>query len=126
MRDWLCAAASPAPAARPSVAARARPARRRQAVWQWTRGIDNGPRGFDSSSAMRKPCQVRAALAGEKRADFRGGACAPRRAVRPPRQKRLPEMGKRSEEHTSELQSLMRISYAVFCLKNKTIQNITK
>src|SRR3546814_4912846 len=26
----------------------------------------------------------------------------------------------RSEEHTSELQSLMRISYAVFCLKNKT------
>src|SRR3546814_5486348 len=33
----------------------------------------------------------------------------------------------RSEEHTSELQSLMRISYAVFCLKKKntTTQNIT-
>src|SRR3546814_5088270 len=33
----------------------------------------------------------------------------------------------RSEEHTSELQSLMRISYAVFCLKNKqnTCQNLT-
>src|SRR3546814_8424111 len=30
----------------------------------------------------------------------------------------------RSEEHTSELQSLMRISYAVFCLKKKKIQNI--
>src|SRR3546814_1879798 len=29
----------------------------------------------------------------------------------------------RSEEHTSELQSLMRISYAVFCLKKKTEQN---
>src|SRR3546814_6252419 len=28
--------------------------------------------------------------------------------------------GARSEEHTSELQSLMRISYAVFCLKKKT------
>src|SRR3546814_8345260 len=28
--------------------------------------------------------------------------------------------GTRSEEHTSELQSLMRISYAVFCLKTKT------
>src|SRR3546814_5965662 len=28
--------------------------------------------------------------------------------------------GDRSEEHTSELQSLMRISYAVFCLKKKT------
>src|SRR3546814_7908183 len=30
-----------------------------------------------------------------------------------------PVIGKRSEEHTSELQSLMRISYAVFCLKKK-------
>src|SRR3546814_5719049 len=30
--------------------------------------------------------------------------------------------GVRSEEHTSELQSLMRISYAVFCLKKKTKQ----
>src|SRR3546814_10473465 len=31
----------------------------------------------------------------------------------------------RSEEHTSELQSLMRISYAVFCLKKKTSNNTT-
>src|SRR3546814_8689591 len=31
-------------------------------------------------------------------------------------------LSKRSEEHTSELQSLMRISYAVFCLKKKTTQ----
>src|SRR3546814_8893732 len=30
-----------------------------------------------------------------------------------------PEVEKRSEEHTSELQSLMRISYAVFCLTKK-------
>src|SRR3546814_6320624 len=30
----------------------------------------------------------------------------------------------RSEEHTSELQSLMRISYAVFCLKKKKIKTI--
>src|SRR3546814_9550505 len=29
------------------------------------------------------------------------------------------QTGRRSEEHTSELQSLMRISYAVFCLKKK-------
>src|SRR3546814_3535052 len=29
----------------------------------------------------------------------------------------------RSEEHTSELQSLMRISYAVFCLKKKTLKS---
>src|SRR3546814_4892138 len=32
----------------------------------------------------------------------------------------------RSEEHTSELQSLMRISYAVFCLKNKNYTNQTE
>src|SRR3546814_3619585 len=31
--------------------------------------------------------------------------------------------GLRSEEHTSELQSLMRISYAVFCLKKKKTKN---
>src|SRR3546814_3503454 len=30
----------------------------------------------------------------------------------------------RSEEHTSELQSLMRISYAVFCLKQKTTKQL--
>src|SRR3546814_10266411 len=42
------------------------------------------------------------------------------------RQRDVPEIvddplgpGERSEEHTSELQSLMRISYAVFCLKKK-------
>src|SRR3546814_5591860 len=33
---------------------------------------------------------------------------------------RRPARQYRSEEHTSELQSLMRISYAVFCLKKKT------
>src|SRR3546814_10534585 len=32
----------------------------------------------------------------------------------------------RSEEHTSELQSLMRISYAVFCLKKKKQNNTSK
>src|SRR3546814_6102417 len=44
-----------------------------------------------------------------------------------PMQRRLPKRGftapgqkLRSEEHTSELQSLMRISYAVFCLNKKT------
>src|SRR3546814_9972511 len=34
----------------------------------------------------------------------------------------MPHNMDRSEEHTSELQSLMRISYAVFCLKKKTKQ----
>src|SRR3546814_9153157 len=40
------------------------------------------------------------------------------RQDRPPHRVVRPEL-KRSEEHTSELQSLMRISYAVFCLKKK-------
>src|SRR3546814_3005341 len=38
---------------------------------------------------------------------------------------RLAEAQERSEEHTSELQSLMRISYAVFCLKKKIITKRT-
>src|SRR3546814_4458100 len=36
------------------------------------------------------------------------------------RQRQADAKVRRSEEHTSELQSLMRISYAVFCLKKKT------
>src|SRR3546814_993878 len=43
------------------------------------------------------------------------GPAAVRRAGAADRQRE-----RRSEEHTSELQSLMRISYAVFCLKTKT------
>src|SRR3546814_9124724 len=50
------------------------------------------------------------------------------RAFRPSRLVSIGAMAEtlsRSEEHTSELQSLMRISYAVFCLKKKK-QNNTK
>src|SRR3546814_3867717 len=42
------------------------------------------------------------------------------------RNKLLKSMTDRSEEHTSELQSLMRISYAVFCLKKKKNQQTMK
>src|SRR3546814_8828801 len=41
------------------------------------------------------------------------------------REAMLRDEAMRSEEHTSELQSLMRISYAVFCLKNKKIIKLT-
>src|SRR3546814_20220034 len=61
------------------------------------------------------------------RAGSRGRrASARRRRARPPAPRPRPRgrgssgrcpRGRRSEEHTSELQSLMRISYAVFCLK---------
>src|SRR3546814_2277057 len=57
----------------------------------------------------------------------RGGNCAscsPARFLifRPARQllRKIRRLRLRSEEHTSELQSLMRISYAVFCLKKKS------
>src|SRR3546814_3807780 len=54
-------------------------------------------------------------------ATIRRGACSPARSpIRSPQCEKAPEHG-RSEEHTSELQSLMRISYAVFCLKKKKI-----
>src|SRR3546814_2729000 len=46
-------------------------------------------------------------------------------AVRATMHRRSSRTGPRSEEHTSELQSLMRISYAVFCLKKKKYYNIT-
>src|SRR3546814_9239658 len=50
------------------------------------------------------------------RGDYRLLYVAPERLL-------LPEFRDRSEEHTSELQSLMRISYAVFCLKKKKNDN---
>src|SRR3546814_5989118 len=55
-----------------------------------------------------------------------GGRLRPRRrAARRsrPRQPARCRCHRRSEEHTSELQSLMRISYAVFCLKKKKKKN---
>src|SRR3546814_2871914 len=44
-------------------------------------------------------------------------------AQQPRERRHQPVDAFRSEEHTSELQSLMRISYAVFCLKKKTIND---
>src|SRR3546814_8892488 len=76
-------------------------------------------RGADPVGGLRARCHRGAP---EHRSD-RG---APRRQRNPrrPAQRRLRvQRGRRrdprSEEHTSELQSLMRISYAVFCLKKK-------
>src|SRR3546814_2194231 len=57
-------------------------------------------------------------LPGVERRRARGGGDDPRGG------ERTPALGVRSEEHTSELQSLMRISYAVFCLKKKQADRI--
>src|SRR3546814_1094240 len=64
-------------------------------------------------------CSTASPLSNRRRYDFFNG---PRNVGRPAgldRQRRGHALGHRSEEHTSELQSLMRISYAVFCLKKK-------
>src|SRR3546814_3195208 len=53
----------------------------------------------------------------------RDGGARPRLPREPTGRRGRPESGDRSEEHTSELQSLMRISYAVFCLKKKRAKN---
>src|SRR3546814_2658989 len=50
---------------------------------------------------------------------LRGCADSVSERLRQPRRPGGSARGNRSEEHTSELQSLMRISYAVFCLKKK-------
>src|SRR3546814_7876475 len=77
------------------------------------------PRALRASPAgrpvVRGGADPAAALAVRpRRAGARDARIDPR-PVRPPARARH-----RSEEHTSELQSLMRISYAVFCLKKKT------
>src|SRR3546814_6861558 len=75
-------------------------------------GLPGGLFGTSSSHDHSLPASKRVAL---------GRRAAP--ALVPPTVSRLiPSRGcvpSRSEEHTSELQSLMRISYAVFCLKKK-------
>src|SRR3546814_8905976 len=55
-----------------------------------------------------------------RRAQRAGGLFEVARRLLHDRQRTLHVLAFRSEEHTSELQSLMRISYAVFCLKKKT------
>src|SRR3546814_3418557 len=74
--------------------------------------------GGDRVRRVRAPVERRPQLPGladllrsRRVADRRQRSRRPRRHRDPP--------GGESEEHTSELQSLMRISYAVFCLKKK-------
>src|SRR3546814_2033002 len=61
------------------------------------------------------------------RATVRATARRPSRSAESPAARRRPRRTRpRSEEHTSELQSLMRISYAVFCLKKKNTKQKRK
>src|SRR3546814_7442138 len=67
---------------------------RRKSLGSRSRGNDGEERGAVRSEERARPPRLRRAVHGRQRL-------------------------RRSEEHTSELQSLMRISYAVFCLKKK-------
>src|SRR3546814_3122575 len=78
-------------------------------------GIDAGRRAREGGPQAR---HVRRAEAVGRAAEGRGARAGPCRSRPGPRLCR-------SEEHTSELQSLMRISYAVFCLKKKKHENQT-
>src|SRR3546814_10267761 len=77
----------------------------------WQGACRSGHGNDPASDRGRRPCRA-----------FADRGRAP--AVRPTRRRGIP--GSRSEEHTSELQSLMRISYAVFCLKKKRCHNNKK
>src|SRR3546814_19436195 len=82
-----------------------------------------GDRGAHRSSRTRPGAGVRrgGALAGRGRRLARQPALRGWREAADLRRRSSP----RSEEHTSELQSLMRISYAVFCLKKQTHKDNT-
>src|SRR3546814_2332507 len=77
--------------------------------------------GLAHAAAPRHPARDRADNAARVGADRRGDVPAVRRALCDDagRSRAVDRHHPRSEEHTSELQSLMRISYAVFCLKKK-------
>src|SRR3546814_4198290 len=74
---------------------------------------------FPYTTLFRSITQVPPTLCSSATATRAPCAAATRAARTPPDP--APMTNRRSEEHTSELQSLMRISYAVFCLKKKNI-----
>src|SRR3546814_4497168 len=67
-----------------------------------------------------------AAKAGDTLLNARAAAVVEADHRRPNLHRIFHHLADRSEEHTSELQSLMRISYAVFCLKKKTQSNTSQ
>src|SRR3546814_3416582 len=83
-----------------------------------------GAAGRSAGIGLQRP------TAGRRLGGGRGDRAAPRRAARgrgrgePRRLRARGARDERSEEHTSELQSLMRISYAVFCLQKKNYDSL--
>src|SRR3546814_4747254 len=84
----------------------------RQALPDLTADVLDEARQFGAQAVLHAEFAGTAAGAEDHRRRF---------AVKPTL--RIAGVVQRSEEHTSELQSLMRISYAVFCLKQKTLNH---
>src|SRR3546814_7121700 len=75
--------------------------------------------------AIRRSCEMKAAIVAQDERESQAGGAGPRALLNLGHTfahaiETHTNYTERSEEHTSELQSLMRLSYAVFCLKNKT------
>src|SRR3546814_8176421 len=83
-------------------------------------------RRYCAASVVRQASR-RAAAAAKGAGSRKGGnsvtRAGPAKLARQARSSAVTASRTRSEEHTSELQSLMRISYAVFCLKKKKQTN---
>src|SRR3546814_9559823 len=82
----------------------------KRAIGRTDRAVDLRTRRAEGRGGARRWRQRAAGVHGPRHPG--PGGALPRRRTEP-----------RSEEHTSELQSLMRISYAVFCLKKKKHKN---
>src|SRR3546814_5676425 len=76
-------------------------------------------RGVQALNANGDPCDASWGWLGDGKAFIEMAAAAGLEQIPPQERKPLQASSYRSEEHTSELQSLMRISYAVFCLQKK-------
>src|SRR3546814_1213921 len=83
------------------------------------RSKDHGAAATTWSIGGSSSTAIAAVIAAVRNASWTGSARAARRGRHRASAQGCPADG-RSEEHTSELQSLMRISYAVYCLKKKT------
>src|SRR3546814_7369351 len=86
------------------------------------RGLERGGRDAGTGTGLYRQVRFRPSDARSGGAGAWGGvdACQPLSSGKgQPARTAVRRVGQRSEEHTSELQSIMRISYAVFCLKKK-------
>src|SRR3546814_10476160 len=94
----------------------------KETVWKVEQlvGLSGSEKASMSSTMVRRAMAAPSGIPGARGTEiFAVDAALDRRSVVSTIAKRAACFASRSEEHTSELQSLMRISYAVFCLKKK-------